>query len=127
MSEPLAERLKRFTPDTTGLNRDALLFRAGRASVRPGAWKALACALALGQALTLALLGPRPTPPAGPPPRQPTLPRVESPPAPPPEAPGPLALRHLPTGELPPPPASDDLVPDAPPLGAFATLPLLSD
>ena len=54
MSEPLAERLSRFTPDGTGLNRDALLFAAGRASARPNrGWQLLAGVLAACQVLTL--------------------------------------------------------------------------
>jgi hypothetical protein len=60
MSEPLAERLSRFTPDATALNRDALLFAAGRASVRPSRlWQALAGVLAASQLLTLVYLWPR--------------------------------------------------------------------
>ena len=35
MSEPILERLSRFTPDAGGLDRDALLFAAGRESARP--------------------------------------------------------------------------------------------
>ena len=59
MSEPLAERLSRFTPDGSGLDRDALLFAAGRASARPGRrWKAVAGALAASQLLTLVFLWP---------------------------------------------------------------------
>jgi hypothetical protein len=66
MSEPLLERLSRFTPDTGGLDRDALLFAAGRESARPNrGWMALASLLAGTQALSLAMLWPRPTPPAG--------------------------------------------------------------
>ena len=58
-------RLSRFTPDPGGLDRDALLYAAGRASARPSrAWPALAAALAVTQVLTLALLRPRPAPPA---------------------------------------------------------------
>jgi hypothetical protein len=65
MSEPLIERLCRLTPDGTGLDRDALLFAAGRASVRPNRrWAALAAALGASQLLTLVLLWPRPLPPA---------------------------------------------------------------
>jgi hypothetical protein len=57
MSEPLEERLSRFTPDASGLNRDALLFAAGRASVRPSRrWQALAGVLATSQLLTLVFL-----------------------------------------------------------------------
>ena len=35
MSEPFLERLSRFTPDAGRLDRDALLFAAGRSSARP--------------------------------------------------------------------------------------------
>lgn len=67
MSEPFIERLNRFTPDAGGLDRDALLFAAGRESARPNrAWIALATALALTQPLSLLLLWPQPLPPAGP-------------------------------------------------------------
>jgi hypothetical protein len=67
MSEPLAERLSRFTPDATGLDRDALLFAAGRASVRPSRrWQTLAGVLAVSQLLTLVCLWPH-IPPKQPP------------------------------------------------------------
>ncbi len=67
MSEPLAESLSRFTPDATGLDRDALLFAAGRASARPSRrWQSLAGVLAASQLLTLILLWPS-TPPSTPP------------------------------------------------------------
>ena len=60
MSEPLAERLSRFTPDASGLNRDALLFAAGRASVRPSRfWQAFTGVLVASQLLTLVCLWPR--------------------------------------------------------------------
>jgi hypothetical protein len=50
----LAEKLGRFTPDTSGLDRDALLFQAGQASVHPRRlWPMLAGFLALSQAATL--------------------------------------------------------------------------
>jgi hypothetical protein len=69
MSEPIAERLSQFTPDSRGLDRDALLFAAGRASARPNRrWMAVAAGLAACQLLTLGLLwlrpGPSPTPSA---------------------------------------------------------------
>jgi hypothetical protein len=65
MSEPLLERLSRFTPDAGRLDRDALLFAAGRSSARPNhGWMTLASLLAGTQALSLALLWPRPSPPA---------------------------------------------------------------
>jgi hypothetical protein len=67
MSEPSLERLSRFTPDSGGLDRDALLYAAGHASARPNrAWIALAAVLALSQALTLALLWLHRSPPAAP-------------------------------------------------------------
>ena len=66
MSEEFLERLSRFTPDAGGLDRDALLFAAGRASARPNrGWITLAALLANTQILSLVLLWPRPTPPEG--------------------------------------------------------------
>ena len=63
MREPIIESLSRFTPDAGGLDRDAILFAAGRASARPNRkWMALAGSLAACQIVTLALLWPRPTP-----------------------------------------------------------------
>jgi hypothetical protein len=64
MSEPFIERLSRFTPDPGVLDRDSLLYAAGRASARPNrAWIALAAALAITQPLSLVLLWPHPVPP----------------------------------------------------------------
>jgi hypothetical protein len=63
MSEPFLERLNQFTPDPGRLNRDALLFAAGRSSARPSRpWQALAGLLAGTQALSLLLLLARPVP-----------------------------------------------------------------
>src|SRR5438105_6699370 len=128
MPEDLAERLSRFSPDGSGLDRDALLFAAGRASVRPPRrWAAVAGALAACQVVTLALLWPRPAPPAGPlatgvPPRvvEPTPSR----PADPDEL-GALTRRLLRSGadDLGPPVAVDTLAPSSPPLHASATAP----
>ena len=126
MSDPLAECLRRFTPDAAGLARDALLFRAGRASARPGrGWVALAGALALSQALTLALLWPRSTPPAGRGGREPVSGALveQLPPDPPADGAelGSLWRRLLEDeGDLPAPAVGDALVPDGPPLRAFA-------
>ena len=65
MSEPFIERLSRFTPDAGGLDRDGLLYAAGRASARPNrAWIALTVALALAQPLYLVLLWPHMVAPA---------------------------------------------------------------
>jgi hypothetical protein len=66
MSEPFVENLSRFTPDSGGLNRDEIIFAAGRRSVRPNrGWITLASALAATQALSLVILWPsgRPLPP----------------------------------------------------------------
>jgi hypothetical protein len=126
MSEPLAERLSRFTPDGSGLDRDALLFAAGRASARPGRrWKAVAGVLAASQLLTLVFLWPRtpvavpsvsPTPPVA---IEPSSPSAA------PADPGSwtMNLRILNAlDDLPPPTASDSLVPDDPPLRASSPL-----
>jgi hypothetical protein len=65
MSESFIERLSRFTPDAGGLDRDSLLYAAGRESARPNRpWIVLATALALTQPLSLMLLWPHPAPPA---------------------------------------------------------------
>jgi hypothetical protein len=57
MSESFLERLSRFTPDPGNLNRDALLFTAGRGSARPNrGWQTAVALLAGTQALTLVLL-----------------------------------------------------------------------
>jgi len=127
MSESLIERLRRFTPEGTGLNRDGLLFAAGRASARPNrGWMALAGLLVAAQVVTLALLWPR------------SAPRVESPsPAPPP----PLVIEQAPSaserppllvlrqqvleadGNLPAPAPVEPAGPSEPPLRAMGPLP----
>src|SRR5258707_1230647 len=57
MSESFTERLSQFTPDGTGLDRDGLLFAAGKASARPNwRWRVLCSALAASQLLTLGML-----------------------------------------------------------------------
>jgi hypothetical protein len=64
MSEPFLERLSRFTPDAGRLDRDALLFAAGRSSVHPSrGWMTMAGLLAGTQALWLVLLWPHASPP----------------------------------------------------------------
>ncbi len=128
MSEPLAERLSRFTPDGTGLDRDALLFAAGRASVRPRrGWATLAAALALSQAVTLALLWPGTTSPPGPLVTAPPAPQTGRQPDLAPTAgvePWANNRRILQAGEgdLPPTAPVDSIVPSDPPLHAYAGL-----
>ena len=129
MSEPLAEHLSRFTPDATGLERDALLFAAGRASVPSNrTWQALAGALTLSQVLTLVCLWPHTPPPA-----QSSAPSVVELPA--------TVLRRDETGhgpgpdgiwragmlsmglDQPKPIGEEQMVPPSPPLRAFGTPP----
>jgi hypothetical protein len=63
MSEPFPERLSRFTPDAGKLNRDLLLFEAGRSSVRRNrGWATAAILLAASQFFSLLLLWPYPRP-----------------------------------------------------------------
>lgn len=129
MSEPLAEHLSRFTPDVACLNRDALLFAAGRASARPNRrWQALVAALALSQVLTLVILRPQTPLPAP----TPTPIVVETPaPAVPPDE---FVPASVPTGILRAGMRSLDLdrvepiydeatVPSPPPLRAFGPPP----
>jgi hypothetical protein len=60
MSEPFLERLNRFTPDAGSLERDALLFAAGRGSARPNrAWMSIAALLAGTQVVSIVLLWPQ--------------------------------------------------------------------
>jgi hypothetical protein len=126
MSESFSEHLSRFTPDGTGLDRDALLFAAGRASARPNRrWLALCGTLAASQLLTLALLC-WPTTPVPPMPN--TAPMfVDNPPAAPSsEEPSLWSLRNRDfTTEADPPRPTPlaNLVADEPPLHAFGAFP----
>ena len=128
MPEPLAERLSAFTPDGSGLDRDGLLFAAGKASARPNTWwVALAGLLAAGQVATLVWLWPKPAPqvvtPApvpAPAPAEPEEPPASSPPS---ESPAPWMVdrrRLTEAAERPRPVPARSLVSDAPPLRAFA-------
>jgi hypothetical protein len=133
MSEELTERLSRFTPDRGGLDRDALLIGAGRASARPNRrWVALAGMLAASQVLTLVLLWPRPAVPGVTPvvqsPQKPAVPAPPQDPAPQPRTTL-SALRTTlsealsgPQADLPPLRPVPDLCPDAPPLRACLAL-----
>jgi len=125
MSEPI-ERLSRFTPDAGGLDRDGLLFAAGRASARPNRrWHAVCATLAAMQLLTLGLaFWPRPDM-VQPDRTAPQVPLVEAPH----EAPArPLWQQRdeaiASDGNLPPPAPIEDLISSEPPLRAFGTLPV---
>ena len=120
MSDSLVERLKQFTPDASGMDRDTLLFQAGRASVRPGrSWQAVAAALALCQLMTLALLAPRQLPA----PRERPVARLPGPPMDEPASQTLAVLRHQLDEGLARLPGSDDqLVADAPALSVVSSL-----
>jgi hypothetical protein len=63
--DPVTDRLARFTPNAAGLDRDALLFAAGRQSARGSRlWPAAVALLAISQVITLVMLWPRPVEPA---------------------------------------------------------------
>jgi hypothetical protein len=131
MHESLAESLSRFTPDSSGLDRDALLFAAGQASARRPVhtWGVLVGALAACQVLTLFLLWPEAKPPRG------LL--VEGPrpvlqlpnPGPPTEPNDPASIQALTKrvmksqdDDLPRETASDSLDTESPPLRASSVL-----
>jgi hypothetical protein len=130
MSESFLERMSRFTPDAGGLDRDALLFAAGRGSARPNrTWKSLAAVLAGTQALSLVLLWPHPAPPVGRLPFQvataPAPAGTVSPPAEELVSPGVWSARHSLLESEPEdrPTASETFIDDGPPLRAFAPPP----
>jgi hypothetical protein len=119
MSDALTRLLRRFTPEGAGLDRDALMYEAGRASVpSPARWKALAALLALGQALTLLLVAQpaqRPAPPAEVRP-EPAISPASAPPA------GAWTMWQQQLqgeGALAPMTVDADLVPDEPPLRVY--------
>jgi hypothetical protein len=133
MSQPFPERLSRFTPDAGTLDRDGLLYAAGRASARPNrGWIALAAVLAVTEVLTLVLLWPSPTPPVAqlpPPAVQPAAP--PAPPEPPtsdsPDSPGVWSVRHnlleSEPGDRPEPANPVTVIDSGPPLRAFGPPP----
>lgn len=129
MSEPI-ERLSRLTPDASGLDRDALLFAAGRASARPNRrWHALCAALATTQMLTLGLAywpGTDVMPPARTPSPAPMVeitPREVPEPRPAPSLWRQRELAIASGGELPAPAPVSNPMTSEPPLHAFGRLP----
>jgi hypothetical protein len=132
--DAIIERLSRFTPDASGLDRDALLFAAGRASSHTNSrWRVLACVLLMTQVGTFGALWrlrmipvSELTTHALPPPTA-----IESapPPVPAPPVAEPARLAHLrrllltADGQLPRSAANRALIPSAPPLRAFGTPP----
>jgi len=128
-NESLAERLSRFTPDGATIDRDSLLFAAGRASVRKSrSWIALVGALAASQLATLIFLWPRasvPTSPAESFAASEPAATVEREPV----ASSPYSLLRLQQSMFanehgfPQRPVEEPLVPDEPPLHAFSSFP----
>jgi hypothetical protein len=79
--DPVFDKLSRFSPSSGGLDRDAIVFAAGRASARSRRlWPAVAGLLTITQTITLVLLM-MPQAPLGPPARNgndlPPIPAVE--------------------------------------------------
>lgn len=119
--------MSRFTPNAGGLDRDAILFAAGRASARPNRWwQGAVGALIVVQVLTLMLMWPKTAPPAAVPPLHRTLPDAgERDTTSPSESFGPWSLGNLfnkgGNEDFPPPQAVDSLPPGEPPLRAWST------
>jgi hypothetical protein len=124
--DPLIRQLSKFTPNGGGLDRDDLLFAAGKASAKPSRrWQALASMLAMSQTLTLVLLLWPANVPLAPETGQPTFVAVE-PPMPPETKNDDLRkywqLREQllsGDGALPPLEHYDSALPDEPPLRVF--------
>lgn len=116
MSEDVMGKLGSFTP--AAVDRDALLFAAGRASAKPSArWKWIAAAIAVSQCLTLGLwLAPKKSEPP------PVVPEVKflEPDEPPSVAPDPYSLFALARGGEPKR-ADYTAGPSQPPLKAFSS------
>ena len=127
--DPLIKRLTQLKPDGSGLDRDALLFAAGRASVRPNrGWMALAGALAASHLVTLTLfLWHRdPVPVPMPDKETPPVAHVEPPVQPIPEGTAAWMRRERlieAEGNLPLPGAVEQVTPSDGALRAFGSLP----
>ena len=134
MSDPFAASLSKFTPDASGLDRDALLFAAGRASAPPRrGWMALAVVMAASQLVAWTLLGFQsahspgvPTPDSGS--MAVPNPMPSERPSPSPDRDGqsysPLRAQALAAeDQLPAPEPIEQLAPAEPPLHAFAAPP----
>src|SRR5437879_2652445 len=126
MRDPIIERLSRFTVDGSGLDRDALLFAAGRASARPNrGWILATGSLVVCQLLTLTLLWPRPATS----PLSPSVEPIATAPLTMPSGPVPTdavdvgllnrQLLHSGAEDLPSPAVAGPMVPSDPPLHAF--------
>jgi hypothetical protein len=117
--DPMTERLSRLTPNAAGLDRDAILFAAGRQSVRRSRlWPGVAGLLAIAQAVTLIALWPRSTEtvvPATTPPAVQASPDIGSPPTSPPTDVWSIGSR-LEVVQSAPSQSTSEFVPSDPPL-----------
>jgi hypothetical protein len=124
--EPLTDSIARFTPSAPGLDRDAILFAAGRRAARGSwVWKGLTAVLAASQAVTLLALWPK-----GPPPAVPVAPAPVTTPVaePTPPAASPVPADVWTAGsrpdvlQSPPAPTGIEFVTSGPPLTARSNL-----
>jgi hypothetical protein len=122
----MTDRLSRFAPNAPGLDRDAILFAAGRRSARGSwLWKAAVGLLAASQAVTLVVLWPAPATTISP-----VVPPAALGPAAQPEPPPPSPPSDVWTAGSQPdvllrsePLAAIQFVPSGPPLTARSTIP----
>jgi hypothetical protein len=118
--DPVTDRLARFTPNASGLDREALLFAAGQQSARGSRlWQVATALLAVSQVITLIALWPSEpvkTPvvapvPANSPPAEPITPAT-------PPSSDVWTARSDPDVLTSPPPATGEFVTTGPPLTA---------
>jgi len=118
--DPVTDRLARFTPNASGLDRDALLFTAGQRSARGSRlWPVAAGLLAVSQVVTLLALWPSEpgkTPVVGPGPATSPLPEAITPATPP--SSDVWSVRSNPDVLASPPPTTGEFVTTGPPLTA---------
>jgi hypothetical protein len=118
--DPVTDRLARFTPNASGLDRDALLFAAGQRSARGSRlWPVAAALLAVSQVVTLVVLWPsEPTksPVVVPDPANSPSPEPITPAAP--SSSDVWSVRSNPDVLTSPPPATGEFVTTGPPLTA---------
>jgi hypothetical protein len=122
--DPVTDRLARFTPNASGLDRDALLFAAGQRSVRGSRlWPIATVVLLMSQVITLVALWPSEpvkTPVVAPVPANISSPESVTPATPP--SSDVWTARSNPDVLASPPPTSGEFVTTGPPLTAGSAL-----